>query len=80
MTKSYMIDNAADNVFVITASYCSGYVVHCYEDDDCIYTQYFADYINAEEFGNQYLNSDWNKTGFPDMQNFVFVSLSKNTA
>lgn len=65
MTKSYYIEDAPQNVVVFDASFLNGYLVHCYEDDDCIYTQYFADHIDAKAFGDRYLESDWNKIGFP---------------
>ncbi len=65
MTKSYYIEDAPENVTVLGESYQNGYIVHCYEDDDCIFTKYFADRNRAVKFGNKYLDSDWNTTGFP---------------
>lgn len=65
MTKSYYIEDAPQNVVSFDASFLNGYLVHCYEDDDCIHVQFFSEHIDAEKFGNLYLESDWNKTGFP---------------
>ena len=64
MNKSYAVETAPMNIVSIS-NHTNGYIVYCYEDDDCVYIEHCDSEDEAHAFGIGYLNCDWNQFGFP---------------
>jgi hypothetical protein len=45
----------------------SARVVYCYKNDVCIYSRVFNLYDEADAFGLEYLDVDWDIYGFPGL-------------
>ena len=71
--KSYFVEEAQSNIVVFGEIPQTGYVVYFYDEDRCLWSEFFVDKEYAEEYGNAYLNSDWDVKGFP-------VTVQYNTA
>jgi len=58
MKRSYFIDPVLDE------SGFYGYRIFCFEDDDCVWDEYFATQGDAEVFGEDYISGCF-VDGFP---------------
>jgi hypothetical protein len=63
--KSYCVLRLPENVSVLSCNKLSSRVVYCYDNDHCLHYRVFSSYEEADGFGHAYLDSDWEKYGFP---------------
>ena len=70
MTKSYAVETAPMNVISVDNN-TNGYIVYCYEDNDCVYIEHCNTEDEAHAFGIGYLNCNWNYVGFPLKTRYV---------
>lgn len=63
--KSYCVLRLPENVSVLNSNKLSSRVVYCYFNDGCVHSRVFSSYEEADGFGHAYLDSDWEKFGFP---------------
>jgi len=70
MIKSYAVETAPINVISVDNN-TNGYIVYCYEDNDCVYIEHCNTEDEAHAFGKGYLNCNWNYVGFPLKTRYV---------
>jgi hypothetical protein len=63
--KSYCVMMLPDNVKLIKKYNNSTRIVYCYENNICIHSRLMPSYEEAEAFGVEYLDMDWDLYGFP---------------
>lgn len=64
--KSYCVTKLPENVQYIRKYGGSPRMVYCFVDEQCIHSRLMYSYDEAEAFGLEYLDYDWDMYGFPD--------------
>ena len=63
--KSYCVTKIPENISFLHMNKASSRMVFCYKDDVLLYTRVFGSYDEADAFGLEYLDVDWDIYGFP---------------
>ena len=63
--KSYCVMKLPNNVQHINKNNHSARIVYCYDNNICIHSRLMSTYEEAEAFGVEYLDMDWDLYGFP---------------
>lgn len=64
--KSYCVKKLPDNVKYINSRSPTPRIVYCYIDNVCIHGRLMRSYEEADAFGLEYLDTDWETFGFPE--------------
>lgn len=64
--KSFCVMRVPDNVHVLGHHKLNARMVYCFNDNMCIHSRLLNTYEEADAFGLEYLDTDWDLYGFPD--------------